>query len=255
MSDTPHLEETALDLNRDRIFAEEQQRIADFNFGAETAAVFDDMLDRSVPFYQEIQRMTGELAADFAMEGSAIWDLGCSTANSFLEIAKHLQTDALRFVGLDSSEAMLDRARQKLAAYRFRYPFELRLADINQPLHLEDASVSLLLLTLQFVRPMNRERLLRDIFNGTRANGCLILVEKVVNEDPRMNRLFIEHYYAYKKRNGYSELEIAQKREALENVLIPYRLDENVKMLTGAGFKTVEIFFKWYNFCGIIATK
>lgn len=255
MSVPRNLQETVLDLQKDRIFAEEQQRIADFNFGKETAAVFDDMLDRSVPFYQEIQRMTGELAADFAIEGSSIWDLGCSTANSFLEIAKHLTSDAMRFVGLDSSEAMLERARQKLAAYRFRYPFELRLADINRELNIEDASVVLLLLTLQFVRPMNRERLLRDIYHGTRPGGCLILVEKIVNEEPRMNRLFIEHYYAYKKRNGYSELEIAQKREALENVLIPYRLDENIKMLTDAGFKNVEIFFKWYNFCALIATK
>lgn len=240
---------------RDRIFADEKKAIADFEFGEETAAVFDDMLDRSVPYYQEMQRMAGELAANFAMEGSSIWDLGCSTCNTFLEIAKSLDKKSVRFVGLDNSEAMLKRAQQKLSAYGFHHEFELRTADIDNGIVISDASVVMLLLTLQFVRPMNRERLLTSIFAGLRDGGCIILIEKVLCEDATFNRLFIKYYYAYKKRNGYTDLEIAQKREALENVLVPYRLSENLGLLERVGFKNVEIFFKWYNFCGIVATK
>ena len=86
-------------------------------------------------------------------------------------------------------------------------------------------------------------------------NGALLLIEKVTSEDTNFNRLFIKNYYSFKKRNGYSDLEIAQKREALENVLIPYRMEENFDLLKAAGFKSVEVFFRWYNFCGIIAVK
>jgi tRNA (cmo5U34)-methyltransferase len=94
-----------------------------------------------------------------------------------------------------------------------------------------------------------------DIVRGMNDRGCLVLIEKLTSADTLFNRLFIKYYYDMKRRNGYSEVEIAQKREALENVLIPYRLEENVEMLRGAGFRSVEVFFRWYNFCGIVAVK
>ena len=120
---------------------------------------------------------------------------------------------------------------------------------------IENASVVLLVLTLQFVRPLHRETLLRSVFEGLNDQGCVILVEKVLGESSTFNRQFIEHYYAMKRRNGYSELEISQKREALENMLVPYRLMENRELLMRVGFRSTDVFFKWYNFCGIIAVK
>jgi tRNA (cmo5U34)-methyltransferase len=240
----------------DAIFAQQRPRIDDFDFGAETAAVFDDMLDRSVPFYFEIQRMTAELVSEFVREGTSVYDLGCSTANTILHVARSVQSGvSARFVGIDSSQEMLDIARRKLDAEDFQHPFELRCADLNDGVHIADASVVLLVLTLQFVRPLHRERLLRSIQHGMEKGGCAVLVEKVLGGDSTLNRLFIERYYAMKKRNGYSDLEIAQKREALENVLVPYRLDENRALLREVGFSAVDVFFKWYNFCGIIAVK
>jgi tRNA (cmo5U34)-methyltransferase len=113
----------------------------------------------------------------------------------------------------------------------------------------------LLVLTLQFVRPLNRDRLVADVYRGLRPNGCLLLVEKVLGEDSLLNRLFIRYYYELKRRNGYSELEITRKREALENVLVPYKLLENRDLLLRTGFRYVDAFFKWYNFCGLIAVK
>lgn len=241
---------------KDQIFAAPRP-VEDFHFGKETAAVFDDMLDRSVPYYSEMQRMVGELTADFAAEGTGIWDLGCSTANSFLAAQPYLQNTVkdIHFVGIDNSPQMLDKARQKLEHVGFPYPYELRDGDLNQPMEITNASVALMLLTLQFVRPLHRDRLLKNIYDGLGSNGSLILIEKVHGEDSTFNRLFIKHYYEYKKRNGYSELEIAQKREALENVLIPYRLEENKELLRRTGFRYIDVFFKWYNFCGIIAIK
>jgi len=112
-----------------------------------------------------------------------------------------------------------------------------------------------LCLTLQFVRPIYREKLLRDIYQGLVPGGALILVEKILAEDSRYNRDFIEYYYDYKRRNDYSEMEISQKREALENVLVPYKLSENIALLRDHGFAHCEVFFKWYNFAGLIAVK
>lgn len=240
----------------DKLFSKPRKRIDDFNFGKETAAVFDDMLNRSVPYYGEIQRMVGELTADFAQEQTAIYDLGCSTANSFLAAAHFLQPGQdVRFIGIDNSKEMLDKARAKLEEIAFPYAYDLRMGDMNHGIGIDNASVVLMSLTLQFVRPLHRDSLLQTIYNGLKPNGCVILVEKVLGEHSSFNRLFIKHYYEYKMRNGYSEMEIAQKREALENVLIPYRLEENKELLRRAGFHSIDVFFKWYNFCGIIAFK
>jgi tRNA (cmo5U34)-methyltransferase len=112
-----------------------------------------------------------------------------------------------------------------------------------------------MVLTLQFIRPLYREKLIESIYHGMNDNGCLIVVEKVIGEDSLFNRLFIKYYYDMKKRNGYSELEISQKREALENVLIPYKLLENRELLLEQGFRYCDVFFKWYNFCGMVAVK
>jgi tRNA (cmo5U34)-methyltransferase len=240
----------------DAIFADRRDRIDDFDFGAETAAVFDDMLDRSVPLYGEIQRMTGELVSEFVEDGTSVYDLGCSTATTILHVARFIPSHlTAKFVGVDSSPEMLDIAREKLREHGFPYPCELKCADLNDGVNVVDASVVLLLLTLQFVRPLNRERLLRSIQQGMEKGGCVVLVEKVLGDDSTLNRLFIERYYDMKRRNGYSDLEIAQKREALENVLVPYRLDENIRLLKEVGFSAADVFFKWYNFTGIIAVK
>ncbi len=241
---------------RDQIFAEPAKRIADFDFGEKTAAVFDDMLGRSVPFYGEMQRMIGELASDYAAEGTSIYDLGCSTATTILQIAENIPRERnIRYVGVDSSPEMLEIARQKLLESGFDRPFELECADLNSGVRIDNASVVLLVLTLQFIRPLYRQRLIRSIHEGLTENGALILVEKVLGENSEFNRLFIHHYYEMKRENGYSDLEIAQKREALENILVPYRLEENKELLREQGFRHVDVFFKWYNFCAIIATK
>ena len=245
-----------VEIGKDRIFNEPRERLDDFHFGKETAAVFDDMLNRSVPMYGEIQRMTGELIADFAAPGTNIYDLGCSTCNTFWAAAHFMPPGrGIRFVGIDSSPEMLDKARVKLKADKFPFDFELRQGDLNEGMTFENASVVLLTLTLQFVRPLNRERLIRSIFAGMNDNACLILVEKVLGEDSLFNRMFIKHYYEMKKRNGYSEMEIMQKREALENVLVPYRLEENKQLLRETGFTKIDTFVKWYNFAGMIAVK
>ncbi len=238
---------------KDEVF-KEAQPVADFAFGERVAAVFDDMLGRSVPFYHEIQRMIAEMASDFAADSTNIYDLGCSTGTTLLNLDAAVG-QSVKFIGVDNSEEMLKRCREKLAQHGFKRDHELICADLNQGVAIQNASMVLMVLTLQFVRPLYRDTLVKAILQGLNENGCLILVEKVLGEDSVFNRLFIKYYYDFKKRRGYSELEIAQKREALENVLVPYKLLENREMLLRAGFRYCDVFFKWYNFCGMIALK
>ena len=238
----------------DKVFANPLGQINDFIFDETVAAVFDDMVSRSVPMYGEIQRMLAELASAFVSEGSRVYDLGCSTGTTLGLLHKALRVPA-RLVGVDNSTEMLEQCRTKLVELGCAEAIELQCGDLDDGIEIRDASVVFLVLTLMFVRPLNREKLMRQIHAGMRDNGCLLIVEKVLGNGSLFNRLFIERYYAYKRRMGYSELEIAQKREALENVLIPYRLQENRDLLLSAGFRQVDVFFKWYNFAGFVAVK
>ena len=241
-------------MEKDALFDQKRKIVPDFDFGQDTAKVFDDMLDRSVPFYQEVQRMMSEIASDFAVPGTNLYDLGCSTGNTFLLIDKAVPKD-VTFVGIDSSEEMLKKAEEKFKQCGFSRKYELIPFDLNKGIPIMDASVVIMNLTLQFIRPLFRRKVIQDVAEGLNQGGCLILIEKVLSPSSTVNRLFIKYYYEFKKRNGYSELEIAQKREALENVLIPYHLEENKELLLANGFKACDIFFKWYNFCGMLALK
>ena len=241
-------------MTKDTLFSERREEIRDFDFGKDTAVVFDDMLLRSVPFYEEIQRMIGELAADYAVPGTQLYDLGCATCNAFVQLDPMVPA-GVRFVGVDFSQEMLDQGREKLVSHQFKREYELVRADLNEDLEFTNASIVLMNLTLQFVRPVRRHRLMSQIAKGLQPGGCLLVVEKVLSKDSKINRSFIKFYYDFKQRNGYSQLEIAQKREALENVLIPYRLEENFELFLSSGFSFCDVFFKWYNFCGIIAVK
>ena len=239
---------------KDKLFHDKREHIDDFNFGKDTAEVFDDMLIRSVPQYAEIQRMIGELSGDFAVNGTRLYDLGCSTGTTLIALDQSIPPE-VTFVGVDSSPEMLEKARKKIDQHGLAHPCELITADLDQGVPVFNASVVIMNLTLQFVRPLNRDRVIANVAQGLNNDGCLILVEKVLSESSTINRLFIKHYYEFKKRNGYSEMEISQKREALENVLIPYHFDENRELLLRNGFRACDIFFRWYNFCGMVALK
>lgn len=238
---------------KDKVF-DKPGPVGDFRFGDNVVQVFDDMVTRSVPFYMEFQRMITEMAADFAVENTSVYDLGCSTGTTLINI-NQVVSPHVKFVGIDDSPEMLEKCRKNFEKAGFTRDYELRATDLNKGIRIDNASLVVMCLTLQFIRPLYRERVVSDIFRQLNDNGCFILVEKVLGEDSLFNRLFIKYYYDMKRRNNYSEMEISQKREALENVLIPYKLEENRELLKNTGFRFVEVFFKWYNFCGIVAVK
>lgn len=239
---------------KDDLFAREDN-IKKFEFNSEVAAVFDDMVSRSVPFYSELQQTFLKLGHSFAQSNSKVYDLGCSTCTTLALMASAIDDKSVKFVGLDNSQAMLDKASEKLEQVGLADRCELKVADLTEDFEIENASVVFMNWTLQFVRPLHRDRLMRKIFAGMKEGGALIVTEKVVVSDSMINGLYIDYYHDYKRHQSYSDEEIARKREALENVLIPYRVDENIELMKRAGFQTVDVFFKWYNWAGFIAVK
>jgi len=239
---------------KDKIF-EHDQEVADFVFDKNVASVFDDMVSRSVPFYIETQMMALRLACHFVRTETNIYDLGCSTGTVLGELAEMVPDPSVGLIGIDNSDSMLKQAQEKLSKLSSPERVELRNDDLSGDVEIKNASVVIMNYTLQFIRPLQREALVQRIYDGLCKNGCLILVEKVLGNDSLFNRLYIELYYEYKRKQGYSDTEIAKKREALENILVPYRIDENMDLLKKCGFSSVDIFYKWYNFAGFIAVR
>ena len=234
---------------KDKVFEKPIEK--KFEFDEAVASVFDDMLSRSVPFYDDVRKLVISVILAEEEEGKKVIDLGSSTAKFLLDLDSKMQTRML-LKGIDNSQAMLNRATQKCQA--FGADISLEFADmLSYPYNKEDIIVSNY--TLQFIRPMQRIELVEKIFNGLSEQGFFIFSEKVVFEDKKLDKQMIDIYYEYKKTQGYSEYEIAQKREALENVLIPFTIEENKEMCYKAGFKYVDTLFQWTNFVTFIAKK
>ncbi len=233
----------------DRVFTKPIEK--QFEFDAEVAAVFDDMLQRSVPFYKESQKITEFFVLKKLQHGGLMYDLGCSTASLLLNIHRKLEVEA-SLVGLDNSEAMLEQAKRKCEAYGAN--IEVKFADILE-YEYDKADVFVSNYTLQFIRPLVREELVKKISASLKEEGVFLFSEKVISHHCKLNKELIECYYEFKKEQGYSEYEIMQKREALENVLVPYSEEENIKMALNCGFSHCEVVFRWANFATFIAIK
>jgi tRNA (cmo5U34)-methyltransferase len=244
-------------VKKDELFLDGDKRAGDFEFDADVAEVFDDMLERSIPYYREQQSMVGDLARKHWVPETTVYDLGCSTGTTLVELCRALPACA-RFCGYDNSPPMLERAKRKLDEHGVAGRIELREGDLNGPLAalpLHNASVVTMCWTLQFIRPLRRGDLIRWIHDARVDGGALIVTEKVLTNNGHLNRHFIDSYYDFKRRQGYSETEIARKREALENVLVPYRLDENLDLFRDSGFAVAETFFQWFNFAGFVCVR
>jgi len=244
-------------MGRDVLFQEKENAARDFTFDQKVAAVFDDMVSRSVPFYGELQRMLADLSLQFLPDqDGGVCDLGCSTGTTIDLILSHPACPPTTHgYGVDNAQAMLDQAQEKLAPHVAAKRVTLMLSDLDSDLTLPPVNVVLMNWTLQFVRPIHREGLLRRIHSSIRPGGALLMAEKVLVEDSLLNRLYIELYYRYKARQGYTAEEIQRKRESLENVLVPYRVEENVELLKRCGFSTVDTCFRWFNWAAFVAIK
>ncbi len=238
----------------DDIYASPIGDLPAFRFDDTVVGVFPDMIKRSVPGYSTIIAMTGLLASRHAKPGSRCYDLGCSLGASTLAMRQHITAEDCRIVGVDNSAAMIEQCHKVIARDTESVAVDLVCDDI-EAVTIEDASVVVLNFTLQFIPVERRAPLLQRISDGLRPGGILILSEKVLFADPHLNALNIELHHDFKRANGYSDLEIAQKRQALENVLVPETLDDHKERLATAGFGSADVWFQCFNFASLVALK
>ena len=239
---------------RDILYADTVTEPGLFAFDDRVARVFPDMIKRSVPGYTTVVAMTGLIAARYAKADTLLFDLGCSLGASTLSMRQHTLPPGSRIVGVDNSEAMLAQCRTIIDTDSHDTPVDLVCADLAQ-VTVENASVVVLNWTLQFVPLEQRSAVIAGIFDGLLPGGVLVLSEKVTFEDPHLDALNIDLHYAFKRANGYSDLEIANKRSALENVLVPETLATHRSRLAEAGFESCDVWFQCFNFASLVAIK
>lgn len=240
--------------SRDTIYADPLREAGLFTFDENVARVFPDMIKRSVPGYTTIVAMTGLLAQRYATAGSRLYDLGCSLGASTLAMRQELRTENCTIVAVDNSQAMLERCRSIIDTDTHGTAVELVCANLED-INIEDASVVVLNFTLQFVPVDIREEIIHRIYEGLRPGGIMVLSEKVTFEDPHLDELNIELHHEFKRANGYSDLEIAQKRAAIEQVLLPETLTTHKQRISHAGFSSCDVWFQCFNFASLVALK
>ncbi len=238
----------------DAIYARPHEQIVDFEFNDDVARVFPDMIRRSVPGYGSLITMIGLLAQEYAQAGSNIYDLGCSLGAASLSMRRRIPHHDCHIIAVDNSEAMTERCRANIAEDISPIEVDVMCSDIRN-LTFERASVVVLNFTLQFLPPEQRLPLLDNIHAGLLPGGVLVLSEKIVFENEDESKLQDKLHLAFKMANGYSELEISQKRSALENVLIPETLLQHHCRLKQAGFQQSHTWFQCINFASILAQK
>lgn len=245
----------SLPVSHDSIYATPLEKVSDFKFDENVVKVFPDMLKRSIPGYENIIPMIGLIAERYVQPDSRVYDLGCSLGAATLAMRRRIKLPHVRMVAVDNSAAMIAKCCEVLAAGGDS-PIPVHLVEANvQDIEIERASVVVLNFTLQFVEPALRNGVIQKIYDGLLPGGVMVLSEKIVLPTAAQDERFVELYYDFKRANGYSDLEIAQKRTALENVMILDTVAVHQARAAQAGFRTCEQWFQAFNFVSMLALK
>lgn len=238
----------------DLIYSAKHSAVKDFAFDEQVVEVFPDMISRSVPGYNTIINTIGRLSETYVKPHSNVYDLGCSLGAATLAMKKSITANNCKIIGVDNSAAMVERCKIHVNAFKGETPVEIIEGNI-QDIEIDNASMVVLNFTLQFIDPEDRAILLAKICKGLNPGGILVLSEKLSTSDSVNNELLIELHHDFKRANGYSELEIAQKRTALENVMRTDDLPKHITRLENAGFTHVTTWFQCFNFFSLVAIK
>lgn len=238
----------------DMVYSQPIDKLGDFSFDQQVVDVFPDMIQRSVPGYANIISTIGMFTQRFTTKNSNLYDLGCSLGAATLSMRRNIDQSGCKIIAVDNSYAMIDGCRRHLDAYKGETPVELIKTDI-QDVEINNASVVVLNFTLQFLAPEDRQTLLEKIYKGLNKGGILILSEKYIFEDNVTQDLLFNMHHDFKRANGYSELEISQKRSALENVMRPDSIDFHKTRLKNIGFSSAEVWYQCFNFGSMLAIK
>ncbi len=239
---------------KDDIYRQPLSRVADFVFDQSVVRVFPDMIQRSVPGYATIIQMIGILTEQFAQPHSTCYDLGCSLGAAALAMRDHIKHADCNIIAIDNSEPMVAGCKTNLQKEFSQVAVEVLCANLED-IKIKQASIVVLNFTLQFIDPELRQQILTTIYQGMLPGGLLILSEKIAFQDPRQQALNTHMHHTFKRSNGYSELEVSQKRTALDNVLIPEPLTTHQQRLKTAGFSSSDVWFQCFNFASILALK
>ena len=239
---------------KDSLYSEKLNSIAQFKFDKKVTEAFDDMIERSVPGYGITISMLGIIAAKYSQADSYCYDLGCSLGASTLAMRRNIKQSGCSIVSVDNSEPMIEKCQERIAAENSQVPVKLVCADI-QDVAIKNASIVVLNFTLQFIAPEKRETLLKKIYDGMLPSGVLILSEKISFDNKQEEALNVDIHHAFKRAHGYSDLEVSQKRTALEKVLIPETIEAHQQRLKNAGFQTSIVWFQCLNFISIAAIR
>lgn len=240
--------------SKDTFYAQPADVISGFRFDQGVVDVFPDMIARSVPGYATIIHMIGQIAERYAQANTCCYDLGCSLGAATLAMRHRIAAADARIIAVDNSSAMIERCRTVIAADSGEIPVELVCADV-QDVAVANASVCVLNFTLQFIPVEQRLDILTRLYQSLVPGGVLILSEKIAFGEPEHHQLMIDLHHNFKRAHGYSELEIAQKRSALENVLVPETVEAHKERLANAGFRSTDLWFQCFNFASFVAFK
>ncbi|AFZ28268.1 methylase involved in ubiquinone/menaquinone biosynthesis (plasmid) [Cylindrospermum stagnale PCC 7417] len=224
-----------------------------WRFDRQVTQVFDSHVIKSVPLYEEIQRMVVEISEYFIRDNSTVYDIGSSTGTTLLSMCQqHSSKKNINLFGIEESPSMIESARSKCS-----YPnVNFILQDVtDHNICFENASFVTSILTMQFIPFNHRLNVLRRIYGGLVEGGALIMVEKTRCENSFFESPWLELYWDFKERQGLTDSMIRQKSKSLRGILNPLTLQQNLELLSESGFSDIEIFFKWYNFSGLIAVK
>jgi tRNA (cmo5U34)-methyltransferase len=239
-------------LKKDKLFAKPIKSIEDFQFDKNVANVFKDMIKRSVPGYETVIPMMAMLAGRFVKKGTNCYDLGSSLGATTLAIADTVKGyPDCRIFAIDNSIDMIRKSKNNLISWS---NIDLICSDILN-VRISQASLVVLNYTLQFIKHQLRMELLSNIYKGLVDGGALVLSEKILFREPWEQEFHTELHHTFKKFHGYSDLEISQKRTALENIMVPETVDQHKKRLSLVGFKLVSQWFQCFNFISIVAVK
>jgi len=241
--------------DQDNLYSQPREAIAGFVFDDAVVKVFEDMIGRSVPGYTTLLSMFPVLARTFVTSGSVCYDLGCSLGAATLAMQQGIGEENVKFMAIDNSQAMIDACQTLTSQHKkLNVNVCVELADINN-VNISNASLVMMNFTLQFIAKKLRQDLIGNIYQGLNAGGVMVLSEKIKMENASDQKRLTTLHHAFKKANGYSALEISQKRSALENVLIAETIEQHMTRLKQAGFSEVLVWFQCFNFVSFLAIK
>lgn len=243
-----------LPFSQDTLYSLQQTEIGKFSFNQQVVDVFPDMINRSVPSYQNIVEGIGKIANFLCPHEPVIYDLGCSLGSVSLSVAKHAQAKLPTIIGIDNSQAMIERCRQHLNVFSFGHKISLQQGDLVD-IALKPCNMAIVNFTLQFIAPNKRQGIVDNIYKSLLPGGVFVLSEKVKADNDQLNELLVELHHDFKRNNGYSDLEISQKRTALEDVMKLDPIDTHTSRLTKAGFTKICVWYQHFNFVSIVALK